>query len=205
MKVELLTYTMNPESTAYSAYRACVGDVSNSKKNINEIKSYLDNRILKDGHLSALRQIHFVFRVIGISRACLDQLVRHKVGVDVQVTSQRYCEVTEYVVPEMKDKELQDKVQRHLEESIKLYRELLLSEKKEDARAVLPMAACTNVQASFSFEALMNFYSQRACSKAQSEIRTIAKEMKRVVEQVSPVLSRYLMSCSKCGKCKGTE
>src|SRR5690606_19656516 len=50
----------------------------------------LFRHIVRSGHTSTLEHITFTFAIEGISRACLAQLTRHRVGFSYSVQSQRY-------------------------------------------------------------------------------------------------------------------
>src|SRR5690606_3264905 len=50
----------------------------------------LFRHIVRSGHTSTLEHLSFTFAIEGISRACLAQLTRHRVGFSYSVQSQRY-------------------------------------------------------------------------------------------------------------------
>ena len=58
----------------------------------------------------------------------------------------------------------------------------------EDARYVFPNACETKIVFTMSARALMNFFRQRCCNRAQWEIREMAEEMLRQVKGVAPIL-----------------
>jgi len=68
--------------------------------------------------------------------------------------------------------------------SIEMYNELLKNGvKAQDARRVLPIGLKTEVWSARNLESLSNFYSLRTESKAQDEIREIAKAMKTLTDK----------------------
>ncbi len=160
----------------------------------------LVRKVLESGHWSVTRGVTFTFSIEGISRACSHQLVRHTVGVAHEQQSQRYVEVDTdrgdwYVVPpEIRaDREALDRFQAQMAAAARTYRDLLArGVPPEDARFVLPNATKTNLVSTFSFEALKNFLAQRLCTRAQWEIRTLAKEMRREVVRRWPWMGPYL-------------
>jgi thymidylate synthase (FAD) len=87
------------------------------------------------------------------------------------------------------------------------YRTLIdLGIDKEDARMVLPNAARTNLVSTFSFEALKNFLGTRLCTRAQWEIRELAKLMRKEVLKVTPWAGPFLtIKCIPLGICTETN
>ena len=111
---------------------------------------------MQSGHTTTVKHIFFTFSIEGISRSCLAQLTRHRVGYSYSVQSQRYVKFStksrsggyEAVVPPS----IQNKP-----EAIGAYFEILkviqegydklqsLGISAEDARMVLPNAAKCNL------------------------------------------------------------
>jgi thymidylate synthase (FAD) len=60
----------------------------------------------------------------------------------------------------------------------------------EDARFILPNAAETKMIVTMNARELLHFFSLRCCNRAQWEIRDLAREMLRLVKEVSPNLFR---------------
>jgi thymidylate synthase (FAD) len=58
----------------------------------------------------------------------------------------------------------------------------------EDARYILPNAACTNIMVTMNARSLLNFFELRCCLHAQWEIRTLANKMLNLVKKEAPVI-----------------
>ena len=58
----------------------------------------------------------------------------------------------------------------------------------EDARFVLPNACSTKMIVTMNARSLNNFFRHRCCQRAQWEIRELADEMLRLVNEVAPAL-----------------
>ncbi|MBO8161131.1 MAG: FAD-dependent thymidylate synthase [Thermosipho sp. (in: Bacteria)] len=105
MKVELISYTPNPERLVASSAKLCYSPVG-----INEIQENLTlektkkfiEKLMSLGHESPLEHITFTFAIEGVSRSLTHQLVRHRVASYSQ-QSQRYVKLDhfEYVVPKL--------------------------------------------------------------------------------------------------------
>jgi thymidylate synthase (FAD) len=58
---------------------------------------------------------------------------------------------------------------------------------------VLPNACETVIEVKMNLRSLIHFMNERLCTRAQWEIRQLAREMKRVVEEQYPELAGYLV------------
>lgn len=205
--------------------------ISELKENLTEEKigSFV-NMLAEMGHESPIEHINFTFGIEGVSRALLAQLTRHRIA-SYSVQSQRYVKENqfEYVIPPEIEKEPKAKeeflsamkkaqesydtltkilTEKHKEKNINLGMEekqaLKAAEKEaiEDARFVLPNACETKIICTFNARSLLNFFSHRCCTRAQWEIRALAKEMLRLVYGVAPnIFSKAGPSCVR-GACK---
>lgn len=162
--------------------------------------------IAQNHHFSPLEFIVFVFKIEGVSRACVQQVTRHRLAAYLQ-KSQRFTDGSnfEYVTP--------DSIYGN-EQALKLYNQTMdkiaiaysalvsMGIPHEDARSILPNACHTELYARFDLRSLMNFCNQRLCMKAQEEIRRLAEEMKARVYEVSPQFANMLQpNCITNGKC----
>lgn len=148
----------------------------------------LFRHIFASKHTSTLEHITFTFAIEGVSRALLAQLTRHRVGFSFSVQSQRYVRMGsddkiggfDYVVPttvtEDKTADMYDFVYGAPMEdrpSPEIFAEAMAIAQQtydklreagvpaEDARAVLPQAAATNLVMTANLTALLSFYSKR--------------------------------------------
>jgi len=193
MKIQLVSYTHNPELTCIAAGKVCY-----SPDGFEEIQkrvargdhgAFLEN-IIKMGHLSVIEHASFCFMLEGISRACSHQLVRHRLASYSQ-KSQRYVNENqfEYIIPPAiaADPELAGAYTRFMEQTQEFYAMLLRHDiPQEDARFVLPNAAETKIFVSMNGRELLHFFEKRLCQRAQWEIREAAEQMLALVKEVAP-------------------
>lgn len=175
--------------------------------------------IVRSGHTSTLEHLSFTFAIEGVSRALLAQLTRHRVGFSFSVQSQRYVRMGsddkiggfDYVVPttvtEDKTADMYDFVYGAPMEgrpSPEIFAEAMAIAQQtydklreagvpaEDARAVLPQAAATNLVMTTNLRSLLEFYSKRKPGKgAQKEIADLAEALRREVVNVEPWTAQF--------------
>jgi thymidylate synthase (FAD) len=163
----------------------------------------LIRHIMRSGHTSTQEHITFTFAIEGVSRALLAQLTRHRVGFSFSVQSQRYVRMgsddriggMDYVVPHTVDDNNEafrvfDVVMNNLQATYDELRALGIP--PEDARAVLPNAAATNLVMTANLRALLDFYAKRQKGKgAQHEITQLAERLREEVVQVEPWTEQF--------------
>lgn len=207
MKVELLNPEMCKDFFKRWGETSCVC--------YNTLRKYAE-RVGKScflsGHYSGSRDQFFKFEIT-CSRACIDQLARHEVGVVKNVMSGRYVDFSdfEYYTPELvaEDDDL-NCLYREAMMASKIYYNMIvknLNDKDikgeqafEIARGIAPMNHNTKAIISFNLEALINLSHKRLCSCAQKEIREVVKEMVKLVTKEIPELSTHLVPI--CGHLK---
>lgn len=208
MKVELLSYTPEPEATVAAAARLCytARGAADLKENLSraEVVSLL-RKLVAVGHLSPAEHASFTFAIEGVSRALSHQLVRHRIASYSQ-KSQRYVNEQNfsYIVPPTiaADPEALALFRAKMEEIQTAYRELAKKVPREDARYLLPNAVETKLVCTFNARSLFNFFRLRCCMRAQWEIRTLALRMREEVRRVAPVLFALAgPSCETEGIC----
>lgn len=163
----------------------------------------LFRQIVASKHTSTLEHITFTFAIEGISRACLAQLTRHRVGFSFSVQSQRYVKFGtndksggfDYVVPPslISTNAALLAFEKAMEDAQKRYNQLRdAGVPAEDARMVLPQAAVTNLVLTANLRALLDFYSKRRKgSGAQWEIAELAERLREEVVSVEPWLDPF--------------
>ena len=168
------------------------------------------------GHQSPIEHAVFTFGIEGVSRALLAQITRHRIA-SFSVQSQRYVRENDFEVvvpPQIAEvPEAREEFELAMQESIAHYQkiaELLKARREkellaeglspkaaasraektaiEDARFVLPNACDTKLIVTMNARSLMNFFELRCCQRAQWEIRELADEMLRLVNEVAPAL-----------------
>lgn len=208
MKVKLLCMTPNAEKVPSLAAK-----LTHSSASIEEIEKSSDEEcstILKHvmnlGHTSVIEHTCFTFAIGDVSRSLTHQLVRHRIASYAQ-QSQRYVDLKEpvFVIPPKIAKN--DITRRVYEETMqgiwKQYNALLdMGIPAEDARYVLPNAACTNIIMTMNARSLLNFFELRCCLHAQWEIRTLANKMLELIKEEAPtIFSHAGPSCKTKGFC----
>ncbi len=131
MRVELLSFTPEPEKLIATAGKLCY-----SAAGIEDLRDGLDDEgigkyidmLMSLGHESVLEHVSFTFGIEGISRACSHQLVRHRIASYSQ-KSQRYVNegAFEYVIPPEIDAvdEAKEIFVRQMESARESYEELV--------------------------------------------------------------------------------
>lgn len=163
--------------------------IEEAASNCYDSKPTADGRIMKScyksGHYSILEFADFTFHIVGVSRALLAQLTRHRLA-SYAVQSQRYCAKNdfEYVIP----KSIRDN-----QEALECYTDIMdkinksyaklqsLGIQNEDARMTLPNACDTVLEVKMNGRELINFMNLRLCTRAQWEIRELAQKMKKCI------------------------
>jgi thymidylate synthase (FAD) len=211
LKVELLSYTADPEQNVVAGIRQCyskVGAEELKEKTNEETRNRLIEQVIGSGHTSTIEHASFTFGIEGISRACSHQLVRHRIASYSQ-QSQRYVDLSKeelgYIEPpsiagdEEKSKEFK-KVMEILEGE---YKKLIeKGVKPEDARYILPNACQTKIVVTMNSRSLLNFFQERTCQRAQWEIRNMANEMLKKVQPVAPKIFKNAgPTCRSQGIC----
>ena len=216
MNVKLTAYTPDPVRVMEEAASTCYDSQPSADGKII-------NACYQSGHHSVLEHASFTFLISGVSRALLAQLTRHRVGVAFSVRSQRYClEVGkptakhpddrferskdnpldfEYVVPPSiaSDPHASDTFRSVMKSLAGCYVALVgLGIPQEDARFVLPNACATTITCTMNMRELIHFCNERLCSRAQWEIRALAKAMADEVIGVMPMAKNWLVP--KCEK-----
>lgn len=188
MKVELVSYTAEPQECIEKAASNCYDSIPNGK---------IMKACYKSGHHSVLEFAQFHFHIEGISRACSHQLVRHRTASFSQ-RSQRYCSEDGFgiVIPNtIKDNDEVLQAYQETVSRIQWFYDFAQNRgiPNEDARYILPNACTTVIDISMDFRNLCHFMNERLCSKAQSEIRELAHKMKDLVLEVLPEAADMLV------------
>lgn len=223
MKVKLLAYTPNPEKVVAAAAKLCY-----SKADIETIMDGLTdekvtkflNSLAERGHMSPFEHASFTFGIEDVSRCFLAQMSRHRIA-SFSVQSQRYVHDNfGAVVPESikENAGCNDIYKQTIEALYNIYDGLTetlqnqyisdgmdakAAEKKatEDARYILPNAACTKMIVTMNARELMHFFNLRCCNHAQWEIRAVADEMLRQVKKVAPTIFKNAGAPCVSGPC----
>lgn len=217
-KVKLIAFTKTiddngPTSVVAASAKLCYSKsdaVTILEGSSKEKDSKFIANLVDLGHESPFEHAYYTFAIEGISRSCSHQIVRHRIASYSQ-QSQRYVDMSDIfsvVVPDnIKEdpvayKAYMDSVRKDIDAYITIKNELVEkynsyddSKKKanikkaiEDARYLLPNACETKMVMTMNARSLNNFFRERCCERAQSEIRDVAYQMLNEVVKVSPDL-----------------
>ena len=166
------------------------------------------HHILEVGHGSVLEHAVWNFVFTGVSRTLTHELIRHRAGMGYSQLSQRYVDesVAEYVEPDC----IADDPQLHalwveaVSQAHRAYVKLVegLNERFKDesdktlrrklarqaARSVLPNATETKIFVTANARALRHFIEMRGNRHAEVEIRKLAVQVLRLLQQEAPHL-----------------
>ena len=208
LNTKLSSHSIDHIKSMWTAARNCYyrGDFCDLEKTFDSDKAInLLTRITRKGHLSILEQSFFQFQVTGISRSCLAQLTRHRIGWTFAVQSQHYQkhddfsykELEEYTSPALKEEyyELMNKInnfyKKCLEHKIPRY----------IAREVLPNSTSVHLVASANLASLKHFWELRTGPENTPEIRLLSYNIYINVIKKFPEISTILNTNYKDPKC----
>lgn len=186
-KVELVYITPNAAQKIENI--ACVCYDSEPTEDCKIFKGCMKSR-----HYSVAEHSDITFKVT-CSRACSHQLVRHRTGKFTQ-RSQRYCKEDgfDYYIPQSISNDRQAlEIYNDVIHNIQAnYKWLLdMGVEAEDARYILPNACETTIFITMDFRNFFHFLNERLCTRAQKEIRDIAKEMAKLAVEACPIIKPY--------------
>ena len=200
--VKLISVT--PDAEKHMAYCARVSNPNNQE---NEKFSGLLKYCVKHHHWSIFEQAYMTLE-LNTTRGIAAQVLRHR-SFTYQEFSQRYADSSllaeEIPLPELRRQdtknrqnsidnidpfirqEFQIKMQKHFEEGMKLYKEMLDEGiAKECARFVLPLACPTKIYMTGSVRSWIHYIALREKSGTQKEHMDIAKECKKIFAEQFP-------------------
>ncbi|MFR9730793.1 FAD-dependent thymidylate synthase [Saccharopolyspora sp. MS10] len=192
------------QALAEFAGRACYQSWRKPNPATATNEGYL-RHIMEVGHLSVLEHGSVTFYLTGMSRSLTHELIRHR-HFSYSQLSQRYVPERDAAMVEpdviAEDPALHEKFVQATEASVAAYTELLeaLQEKFADepkatlrrkqarqaARSVLPNATETRIVVSGNYRAWRHFVAMRASEHADVEIRALAVECLRQLQEVAP-------------------
>lgn len=163
----------------------------------------LVKRVFDTRHRSVVRHGMASFLVEEVSRSLLRQISRHP-HINLTVKSTRYCDMsdTKYHIPGQnlfKLSENDNRVEEYskdMEQILDIYRKWKVYEgnKKEIdvAKLFLPLASTTDLILSGNYQALYEFIQLRSCTRAEVEIRILARTLNSELAKVMPELFENL-------------
>jgi thymidylate synthase (FAD) len=183
--------------------------VSNPANEDNPNVERLIKYLIKHKHWSPFEMASMCVE-IQTTRAIGAQILRHR-SFSFQEFSQRYAEVTEIDVPQLRrqdlnnrqnsiddfpeelSEELQNSISLHNDKSNALYQKLLAyGVAKECARNVLPQSVKTRMYMSGTIRSWLHYIDLRASHGTQVEHSQIAKQIGEILDTELPTVSRAM-------------
>jgi len=208
MNVELVSYTQPVKRLADKGIMnaddlvAYVARVSNPSNQFNTLTApKLIKYLIKHSHWSPFELTDMCVE-IKTSRAIAAQILRHR-SFSFQEFSQRYSNVSTFEDIEWRmqgktnrqvgdeptdlDKQLQNSISLHLDNSLELYNELIeRGVAKECARNILPLTTETTMYMKGSFRSWIHYIDLRAKEDTQKEHRDIALKCREIFVNTFP-------------------
>ena len=183
MEVKLLNNT--PLEIADIAICKCYGNEPHSDS--EKVKARINRVANVSKHASTIEHLSYSFDIDGISRACLQELARHRMA-SYTVKSSRY---TLQELKTAKDEDIQefcvnisDDINSINGLQLMTIRKLLLLGMGNDvAKYMLPEAYKTSLVMTVNARALQNFLTLRSSKHALKEIQELARNMFEVLPQ----------------------
>lgn len=149
--------------------------------------------LAENGHTTPFEKSYLQFLVVADTASHI-HLLKHRIGVSINGESARYKELKDdkYYRPSDWPEELNLLLDDWMERAYGAYHELLKGHEeikmdrkraKESARYFLPFANQITLDVSFNFNSFMHFQKLRNDEHAQVEIRQIASDMLRLVQE----------------------
>ena len=206
--VKLVTVT--PEAEKTMGYVARVSNPNNQENpNVAGLLKYC----IKHNHWSVFEQAHMTVE-IETTRGLAAQILRHR-SFTYQEFSQRYADSSllaeKIPLPELRrqdtknrqnsiddvdpfvNQDFQIKMERHFEQGMKLYQEMLdQGIAKECARFVLPLAVPTKIYMTGSVRSWIHYINLRSANGTQKEHMDIANAVRDVFIEQFPICAEAL-------------
>ncbi|MBD3865214.1 FAD-dependent thymidylate synthase [Campylobacter fetus] len=196
MEVKLLNFTSL--LITIKAIRKCYDSCSD---NLGDRDMKLLESVIKNDHTSTIEHINFTFEINGISRACLQELARHR-HASLSVESTRYT-LRNLVKEYKKDTFLYSDYlvltndnQMDLWSIDSLNKVISLLEKgykNDQAKYLLPESYKTNLIWTINARSLRNFFKLRSSSKALWEIRELANNIFKAIPDDHKILFKDII------------
>jgi thymidylate synthase (FAD) len=180
IEVKLLAITPSSEKLTEYAGRLCWDSIDKMGTSPNRIQQWI-----KAGDESVIEHASATF-YIRASRVLTHELVRHRLASYSQ-RSQRYVKEGEprYIIPP--ELAANDTFRKAMDDAWSAYTKLLNSGvKPEIARYVLPNACETQLVMTMNFRELRHFIKLRTSPRALPEMRTVAGEVRRIMQEQAP-------------------
>lgn len=190
-KVELVGWYGGDEAHAMSAWTSTSRELTKEKR--SRIPQLL-KMLAENGHETPFEKssLHFL---VTVDTATHVHLLKHRIGVSINAESARYKELKDdkYVVPS--DWPMAERVKyiAFMEDAIMRYHDTLQrlvdggmdrKRAKESARFYLPYGNQVTMDVMFNWRSFNHFLNLRMKSDAQKEVRDLATQMLRLVQEI---------------------
>ena len=210
MRAELINY-FGDDLMVVNAARVSYGK---TKSEFDDKDQKLLKYLVEHKHVAPFRHPQLQFRIecpIFVERQCF----KHQTGLSANSISGRYVDFSDnyFKVEQLRKQsksskqgsegvldrpDLIEKINKHIENSSALYKELCDSEvSKEQARIILPLALETQFMWTGSLLAFIHFWGLRLKPDTQEETRLLAKEMLNLVQNIPGQPFKYTLESWK--------
>lgn len=198
MKVSLIAHTSDPVKVLWTAARVCKVEDSPpqelfSSAMLGEDMLEVLRRVWQAGHLSVFEHVNLTYAISNISRVCLAEFTRHRVGITYSVKGQRMpLDVAYYMTPPSIYGDPYCLYQEAVHKAILSYKQLLAAGvPAEDARYVLPQATVCNLVCTVNLRELNHLWNERGNNPhAHWEVRSLVRNMIREAVATLPWLEK---------------
>lgn len=194
LKVRLYSHTSEPIKTMWLAARNCYyrggfDDLNQTYKSDKEAVEFL-KRIYSAGHLDIFEFPVFTFLIENISRSCLAQLTRHRIGFSYAVQSQHYQKHDDFKFKELETYANLEQRTEYIDLMSRIntfYKDALKSGlPRYIAREVLPNSCLVHLAMSANLRALDHFWQLRSTNNNTPEIINLSQKLYESVTNKFP-------------------
>ena len=163
------------------------------------------NLLLNDSRARELEMLNYTFRISNISLACLTHFTRHRIQSPLIPDVIRALCRGDFIVPESvrADAVSFELYCRAFADQAAAVRDAEQSDMAPDTLAYYAMSGhVTDILLTANARELLHFAKLRTCTRAQWEIRGVARQMLVCLNQTSPAIFQgYGPSCAVTGRC----
>ena len=191
MDVKLLDFT--GYQLAVRAAKMCYGRPEESgDMSIEESIEFL-KKIINLGHESVLEHSFFVFEVTGLSRACLQELARHRhISLSVKSTRWALKSHEDIHIPVGIPEDLENVYKRYMAQSHAFVNIVREEHGNDVAKYFLPEGFTTNLIMSLNLREFRHMWKVRHSNKALAEFRGLMEGLVNAVSEEVKSLVEYI-------------
>jgi len=149
--------------------------------------------LIQRGHESVLEHVVYVFEVTGLSRACLQQLARHR-HISLSVKSTRWAldkHGDHYAPPEINNLQDAATFDQYADAEINAAMEMKRTYGNDVAKYLLPECVVTDLILTLNLRELRHIYKLRTGRTAMLEFQHLAKELVACLPEDEQDIVRY--------------